>query len=275
MKVFMLFILTFCTQFAAFSQSTSFYYYNKKFKRVETQSKATYSVYLSKTNEPSKVIRIMDGKAVAEGVIFPSDTLAFDGKALFLDQDGVVKSVKFYKKGVPYLPIPIDKDLKKTNASTSWYLLTGESGEFSAYQKMNPAFGSTDDLLYASGNVLDASSLTLDGQITFYTPQGAISDIKNYQNGQEQPFIVSTLDYKEPYETLGIISYSGGRLPNIDLEMAQFILKCKRAGAEGVVGVKTSVAAAASYNSFNDIYAVRDLIIQGTIIRLKKKKEGE
>ena len=275
MKVFILFILSLCTSFAAFSQSTSFYYYNKKFKRVETPSKGTYSVYVPKANELSKVVRIADGKVVAEGVVFPTDTLAFDGKALFLDHDGVVKSVKFYKKGVPYLPIPIDKDLKKTNAPTSWYLLTGESGEFCAYQKLNPAFGQTDDLLYASGNVLDASSLALDGQITFYTQQGAIGDVKNYQNGQEQPFIVSTLDYKEPYETLGIISYSGGHLPNIDLEMAQFILKCKRSGADGVIGVKTSVAAAASYDANNQIYAVKDLIIQGTIIRLKKKKEGE
>ena len=274
MKVFILFILTCCTQFAASSQST-FYYYNKKFKRVETPSKGTYSVYVPKVNQVSKVVRIDDGKVIAEGVLFPTDTLAFDGKALFLDQDGVVKSVKFYKKGVPYLPISIDKDLKKTNAPTSWYLLTGESGEFCAYQKMNPAFGSTDDLLYASGNVLDVNSLALDGQITFYTQQGAIGDVKNYQNGQEQPFIVSTTDYKEPYETLGIISYSGGHLPNIDLEMAQFILKCKRAGADGVVGVKTSVAATAAPDITGTTQYSRELIIQGTIIRLKKKKEGE
>ena len=274
MKVFILFILTCCTSFAASSQS-SLYFYNKKFKRVDSQLKATYQVLVTKANEVPRVIRIADGKAIAEGVLFITDTLAFDGKVLFWDENRAIKSVKFYKKGVPELPIAVDKHLKKTNARTSWYLLTGESGEFCAYQKMNPAFGLTHDLLYASGNVLDANSLALDGQITFYTQQGAIGDVKNYQNGQEQPFIVSTLDYKEPYETLGVISYSGGRLANIDLEMAQFILKCKRAGADGVIGVKTSVAAAASYDSFNDIYAVRDLIIQGTIIRLKKKKEGE
>ena len=269
MKVFILFILTCCTQFAAFSQSTSFYYYNKKFKRVENQSKATYSVYLSKTNEPSKVIRILDGKAVAEGVLFPTDTLTFDGKAIFFDDVTGVKAVKFYKRGIPEPPVAVDKDLKKTSSATPYYVLAGENGEFCAYYRTNPVFVDYD-FLYASGKILDTISLALDGQITFYTRQGDIGNVKIYQNGQELPFVVSTLDYKEPYENLGVVTYAGGRLDNIDLEMAQFIVKCKRAGADGVVGVKTSISSSSS-----EFGSRTDLVIQGTIIRLKKKKEGE
>ena len=269
MKVFILFILSLCTSFAAFSQSSSFYYYNKKFKRVENQSKATYQVLVTKANEPSRVIRIMEGKAIAEGVIFVADTLTFDGKAVFFDDVTGVKAVKFYKKGIPEPPVAVDKDLKKTTSATPYYVLAGENGEFCAYYRNNPAFVDYD-FLYASGKVLDPISLVLDGQITFYTRQGDIGNVKIYQNGQELPFIISTLDYKEPYENLGVVTYAGGRLDNIDLEMAQFIVKCKRAGADGVVGVKTSISSSSSeYGSRTD------LVIQGTIIRLKKKKEGE
>lgn len=271
MKIFILCFFTFCTCFAVSAQST-FYYYNKKFKRVDSQLKASYSAYVPKVGEPSRVIRIEDGKAYAEGVIFPTDSLAFDGKAVFFEKGLVIKAMKFYKRGVPRPSIPVGRDLKKVTLATPWYLLTGENGEFCAYQRVNTALGLTDDLIYASGKILDTTTLTLDGKITFYAQDGDISDVKNYQNGQEIPFIVSTLDHKEPYETLGIISHSANSFHSIDSEMAKFVLKCKQANADGVIGVNTVIS---SIPSTDISFERTNLMIQGTIIRLKKKKEGE
>ena len=267
MKNSLFFFLTFAIHLATFAQQQLFYF-DKKFKTLKSEDNAKYKAWSPSPNEPAKVVEISEGKLYAKGVIHPANSLAFDGKVEFYDDTRQLKAVKFYKNGVLEPPIAIDRLLKKDPKNETWYLIAGADGEFCAYQKSSVQ---KEDLLYATGRIVDMSTLNLEGDITFYGQDGTVADVKKYRNGQETAFIVSTIDIKEPYEILGVVTHSNQIAPSAstDFVMAQFILKCKKTAADGVIGVHSSITFVPESNI---ALAHTEMIVQGTIIKLKNSK---
>ena len=266
MKNSLLFFLTFAIHLATFAQQQ--YYFDKKFKTVKKQIDAKYRSYASSPNELAKVVEIAEGKLYAVGVIYPSDVLAFDGRVEFYSDNRMIKAVKFYKKGILDGFISIDRLLKKDPKNETWYMIAGANGEFCAYQKSSIQ---KEDLLYATGRIVDTATLTLDGDIYFYGQDGYVADVKKYRNGLEVSFLVSTLDLKEPYEILGVVTHSNqiAAGASTDFVMAQFVLKCKKTGADGIIGVHSSITFVPESNI---ALAHTEMIVQGTIIKLKNSK---
>ena len=196
MKNSLLFFLTLAFAAPTFAQQQ--YFFDKKFKTVQNYDDAKYAALSPSVNEKTFVIEIFTRKAYAEGVIYPSEVLSFDGKVVFYDKESKPKATKYYKKGVLDRVIAIDRSLAKAGYKSLFYLTTDLDGNFSAYQKANADIGINEDLLYASGRILDTFSLTLDGAVSFYSPNGEVKDVKFYQKGQEMPFYFSTADCKEP-----------------------------------------------------------------------------
>ena len=258
MKKFILFLFSISILTNATAQT---FYFDKKFKVVNSAADAKYRAYISDPNKPSKIINEMDGKLYAEGILFIADTLSFDGKVVFYEKRQI-RAIQYYKKGILEPPINIDSQLKKSTSQSSYYLNVGANGEFAAYRKANP--GDKNDALIATGKVLDTMGLVLDSLITFYNFNNSVQDVKIYDKGTEKPFFSTTSDYKEPYDIIGIITHSVPFHNDIDEEMNRFLLKCKTTGGDGVVGVKTTPY-------FNSLGNSTGLIIQGTAIRLKKK----
>ena len=265
MKNSLLFLLTFAIHLATFAQQQLFYF-DKKFKTLKSEDNAKYKAWSPSPNEPAKVVEISEGKLYAKGVIHPANSLAFDGKVEFYDDSRQLKAVKFYKNGVLEPPIAIDRLLKKDPENDTWYLIAGADGEFCAYQKSSVQ---KEDLLYATGRIVDMPTLSLEGDITFYGQDGTVADVKKYRNGQETAFLVSTIDVKEPYEILGVVTHTNNIVSSSDLVMNQFILKCKKTGADGVIGIHSSIT---SVPETNTAFAHTDMIVQGTIIKLKNSK---
>ena len=250
------------------AKTQSIIYFDKRFKRVESLSKARYRALTADNFKPSLIQHTYEIKAYAEGFIYPADTLTFDGKVIMYGNERTIKTIRYYKKGEPEPLVMIDAQLVKTNKPTPYFLAVNEKGDFFAFRKANPNLEEKNDVMIASGKLTDTVSMNFDGDIMFYNDNGEFAAFKKYKNGKEIPFIMSTIDYKEPYDILNVITYHGGLSINMDAEMEAFIMKCKKTGADGVIGIKTTIAIMPSTEFSNER---TDLIIQGTTIRLKNK----
>jgi hypothetical protein len=252
--LFSLFVLNF--SISAVAQKTL--YFDKKLKTVDSPLKARYRAKINNPNEPAKVLSELDNTIYAEGIIYPSDYLNFDGKAVFYDEKRRVKAIRFYQKGNLMPFITIDAHLKKSTQPTLYYLMANDAGEFCAYRRSQ-----VEDVMIASGKIVDTTSLSLDDLVTFYNEKGDVQDVKIFNKGVEKPFFSTTSDFHQLYDILGIVTHFVPFLYDIDQEMNRFLLKCKLTGGDGVVGVKsTPYYDAVQHNT--------GLLIQGTAIKVKK-----
>lgn len=256
MEKVLLYLLVFLIAFSTSAQKTL--YFDKKLKTVDSPTKARYRARVNNSDEPSKVLSELDNSIYAEGIIYPSDYLNFDGKVVFFDDKRRVKAIRFYQKGKLMPFITIDSSLKKSTQPTLYYLIANGKGEFCAYRK-----GQTEDIMVATGKIVDTVTLLLDNLVTFYNDKGDVQDVKMYNQGVEKPFLATTSDLHQPYDILGIITHFVSYFYNIEEEMARFLIKCKLSGGDGVVGVKSTL-------SFDSINNNTGLLIQGTAIKVKK-----
>lgn len=247
--------------------------FDKKFKRITDYSKAKYVAERKSFDQPSKVWILPNFVLYAEGVVFPADTLCFDGKVLFYDAKKNVSAIRYYKEGVQSPFIYLNPDLTKLDKPKdkffSYYLITNEIGDFCAYKRDNYIPTQVRDVMIATGKIMDTTTLKLDGIIYFYNPKGEVSNIKNYEKGVEKSFICTTTDIKEPYEILKIMSHSASDFRNFDDELEVFRKKCIETGADGVVGVHVNFAATPNTEVSN---GSNYLVVVGTTIKLKKKE---
>jgi hypothetical protein len=249
-----------------------FFFFDKKFKRVRNQSAARYIADSPNPNQPSKVVNQSSGVVYAKGVINEADTLSFDGKVMFYDDDRSLKGIRFYKKGVEMPAIKINAQLKKQlHGESSFYMLVNDDGEFCAYKKETYR-GFKEENMIAIGRVTDTSTLTMDSTLKIFNENRVVSNIIKYNKGVEIPFIATTTDVKEPYNILNIVSHLAYNFSSIDAELEAFKLKCKLTGADGVIGIHTSVSVTPQTSS-TDILTRSQIVIQGTAIKLKKKIE--
>jgi hypothetical protein len=247
--------------------------FDKKFKRIADYTKAKFVAERKAFDQPSKIWILPNFVLYAEGVVFPADTLSFDGKVLFYDKNKNVSAIRYYKDGVQTPFIYLNSDLTKLDKPKdkffSYYLITNEIGDFCAYKRNNLLPTEDKDVMIATGKILDTTTLKLDGIIYFYNPKGEVNNIKNYDKGVEKSFIATTSDIKEPYDILKIMTHSATGFENVDAEIDVFKKKCIETGADGVVGIHVSLAATPSTEQS---YGHNYLVIVGTTIKLKKKE---
>jgi hypothetical protein len=243
-------------------------YYDRKFKTVQNYYYATYYANVDTANPVvAKVIRIDNpDMPYAVGVVYPDNDLRFEGKVTF-PRRGKSDLVRYYKNGkmLPFLCTNTALG-KETCEKTNSYMAISETGEFYAYEKI-VGQDFISDRLYAQGRVTDTTSMRLDGIIKYFRSDELV-DCQKFDKGVLMPFIESTIDIQEPYERIKIISRASNvrDMNEIDNEHRKFIAQCIAAGADGVVGVRTSF----STRSWDTGVYGYDILIQGTIIRLKK-----
>ena len=243
------------------TSATAQLYFDKKMRKLDSPINARYKAIRYEDRLISKIMLEPEGRIYAEGIIFPADTLTFDGKVEFFDPQLIIKSILFYKKGILQPTVAIDQNLKKTPQTNSpFYLIAGDNGEFAAYRK-KVYTSEKNDIIIATGKIVDTVDLILDSTITYYNNMGSIRDVKIYKKGQELPFFATTTDYKAPYEIINIVTHSAIAASSIEREMEISMIKCKQTGADGVIGIHTSIAATELYTH---------VVIQGTAIKLKK-----
>jgi hypothetical protein len=247
--------------------------FDKKFKRITDYTKAKFVAERKAFDQPSKIWILPNFVLYAEGVVFPADTLSFDGKVLFYDKLKNVTGIRYYKEGIQKPFIDINSDLTKLDKPKEkrfyHYLVANEIGEFCAYKRDSLLPIENRDVMIATGKILDTTTLKLDGIIYYYNPKGEVSNIKNYDKGVEKSFIATTSDIKEPYDILKIMTHSASGFENVDAEIDVFRKKCIETGADGVVGIHVSLAATPSTEQS---YGHNYLVIVGTTIKLKKKE---
>jgi hypothetical protein len=251
----------------------NYYCFDKKFRRIEDRSKMKYIAYV-KSDSNARVMNISSQTLYAEGKINVADTLSFDGKVSFYDSEVKLKAIRYYKNGVSLPNIPIDfqlkKNLSKQNGVYAYYLTANDDGEFCAYKKNNIDPRWNEESIYATGKITDTTSLILDDFVTFYNEKGGIVSMKKYQQGKPAPFISTTLDYNQPYEIIDVVSHHlVCDSYYIDTEMEYFKVKCQLIGADGAIGIRTSIS---SVPSTEQTVGRTELIIQGTAIKLRKKE---
>jgi uncharacterized protein YbjQ (UPF0145 family) len=252
-----------------------FSFFDKKFKRVKNRDSARYVADAPNPKQLSKIVDISKGFVYAMGVINDADTLSFDGKVLFYDDDRALKAIRYYKNGVLTPRIPVDIYLKKLsvqhNNNHKCYLIANEEGEFCAYKTYKYLDDKVYENIFATGKIVDTTSLTLDDAVTFYDDNKQITNIIRYNKGVEIPFLATTTDIKEPYDIIKIVSYSACNYIDVDTALECFKLKCKLTGADGVIGIHTSISVTpVTYTS--DPITGSLIVIQGTAIKLKKKE---
>lgn len=232
------------------------YYFDWNFKRTERPIKAQYYVYDQGANKPSTVLNYTNNEKFAIGVLHIADTLAFDGEVAFYNDKGDVKYIQFYRQGRIIPRIPITQDLKKTIKPTPYFMNIGDDGKFYAYQ--SNVFNVGKPILIANGQATYSDSVALNGIINYYDNKGYVKLVKQYKEGKELPFIQTTLDIKEPYEIISVMTHHGKYFKSIEEEMNIFISKCKSTGANGVIGIQSSL----TQDEFG-----QSVLIQGTLIR--------
>jgi hypothetical protein len=249
-----------------------FSFFDKKFKKVKNQSAARYIADPPNPNQPSKIVNQSNGVVYAKGVINEADTLCFDGKVLFYDDDRSLKGIRFYKKGIEMPEIKINAQLKKQlNGESSYYMVVNDDGEFCAYKKETYYNGFKKDNIVAIGKVTDTATLTMDSTLTIFNSDREISNIIKYKKGEIIPFIATTTDIKEPYDIINIVSHLAFNYSSVDAELEAFKLKCKITGADGVIGIHTSTSVPPQTASLDNITRSQ-ILIQGTAVKLKKKE---
>ena len=118
----------------------------------------------------------------------------------------------------------------------------------------------------------DATSVCLNGRCVELDNRGVIIDSKKYKNGVLVPFIESTLDIQQPYDVIQVVTYTAriSSADGVEYEHRRFIKKCRDTGADGVIGIKTSLSPVGSETNGD-----QNVVIQGTTIRLKnEEKQG-
>lgn len=232
------------------------YYFDWNFKKTERPIKAQYYVYDQGADNPSIVLNYTNNKKFAAGVLHIADTLSFDGEVVFYNDKEDIKYIQFCKQGRIMPSIPITKDLKKTTKTTPYFMNVNDKGRFYAY--MSQSSDIENSILIADGQVTYSDSLALNGIITYYDNKGYMKLVKQYKDGKELPFIQTTLDIKEPYEIISVMTHHGRNFKDISEEMQFFLSKCKGTGADGVIGIQSSL----TQDEFG-----QSVLIQGTLIR--------
>jgi hypothetical protein len=248
-------------------------YFDKTFKKVADERKSKYTVNLDTARFQTVVHTKKNSRVYARGKIYPADYLTFDGKAVFAGPSGGLTAVRYYKNGELLPLIFIDeKYRKKPENKAAFYMAISEKGFFYAYAiNFRTPNLATDDL-FAIGQVTDTATLRLNGRCVELDNRGAIIDTKKYKNGVLVPFIESTLDIKEPYEVIKVITHTAriSSADGIEYEHGKFIKKCRDTGADGVIGIKTSLSPIGG----NDAFGEQNVVIQGTTIRLKNEEKS-
>ncbi len=249
-------------------------YFNSKFKKVEDVKKAKYTIYTDTSRFQSVFYTKKPSRIYAKGKIYPADSLTFDGKAVFERPLGRLTNVRYFKNGQMLPLIFVDKNLrKKPENKASCYMTVSEKGYFYAYKI---AFRSPDvetDILFASGRVRDTITLNFDERLIEYDNQGYVIEVQKFKNGALIPFIESTLDIQAPHETMIVVTHSAKihSVNDVESEHRKFIKKCRDTGADGVIGIKTTLSPVGGSESSE----MQNVIIQGTTIRLiRDKKDG-
>ena len=250
-------------------------YFDSKFKKVEDVKKAKYTIYIDTSRFQPVFYTKKPSRIYAKGKIYyDADSLTFDGKTVFEGHLGKLTSVRYYKNGKMLPLIFVDKNLrKKPELKAPCYMTISEKGYFYAYKI---AFRSPDvetDVLFASGRVTDTITLKFDERLIEYDYQGYVTGIQKFKNGALIPFIESTLDIQAPHETMSVVTHSAKiySVNDVESEHRKFIKKCRDTGADGVIGIKTTLSPVGG----NESSEMQNVVIQGTTIRLiNEKKDG-
>jgi hypothetical protein len=263
-KKIILFSYLFLGVIAFLHAQTTHRYFDKNFLKVPNEKRAKYVIYPD-TNTVQTVYYVGRSERVyAEGRVLPSDTLTFDSQVRF-NRQGKLLAVRYFKNGEMIPVIFTDAHFRKcAQRVAEYYVAVGDSGQFHAYTLEFTKPDMTMDRLYAWGHFTDTVTMRLTGRYKEINHLEQLVVNKNFKDGLEVRFIESTMDIPLPYEQLGVVTHSGSL--GITYEYAQFIKKCQLAGADGVIGIKSSISTTSNPNLITDNETV---LYQGTIIRLK------
>jgi hypothetical protein len=248
-----------------------YHFFNKKFKRIKERASARYVADFPNPEKPSRVFDQSQGVQYALGVINDADTLSFEGKVTFFDNDGVFKGFRFYKNGIEKPSVKINSKLQRIiSISDEYYMMAGDNGEFCAFQKYESGLGFIKERIYATGKITDTITMKLDSVIVFYNQNGVKTNMKIYDKGVEIPFLATTGDLKEPYDIIKIVTHSAVGYADAETELETFKLTCKLLGADAAIGIHTSISV--TPQTYTDSSTRNQIVIQGTAIKLKKKE---
>jgi hypothetical protein len=210
-------------------------------------------------------------KVFAKGKIHPADTLSFDGKVIYTNVYRELKHARYFKNGVMNPLVYVNYQLEKVpEKKAGCYMTINDKGHFFAYKIQ---FDSPDyecDFLFATGDI-DTSTFLLEGRIIYCNDKSEVLSDAKYSKGRLAPFIVTTLDIKQSYDIMGVVTHSASMstLDYLDSEKAVFLKKCRANGTDGVIGMTTSISTS-SESSTNT--SQHNVVFQGTVIRLKSEK---
>jgi hypothetical protein len=246
-------------------------YFDKKFTKTEDVKKAKYFVEMDTGLYQTVYFTKGKNRVFAKGKIHPADTLTFDGAVAFTMLYKEMQGIRYYKKGVMNPLVYVNYQLEKIpEREAGCYMTINDKGHFFAYkiQFSKPDYES--DFLFASGDI-DTSTFLLEGRIIFCNDNREITQDAKYSKGQLAPFIVTTLDIKQPYDIVGVVTHSASmsRLDYLDTEKAVFLKKCRANGTDGVIGMTTSISTSPE-STLNT--SSHNVVFQGTVIRLKAEK---
>jgi hypothetical protein len=249
-----------------------FHFFDKKFRRIKEGAPSRYVADSPNPQKPSRVFDQSKGVQYAFGSINDADTLSFEGKVSFFDNDGVFKGYRFYKNGIEVPSIKINSKLQKiTGPSNEYYMLVGDNGDFCVYQRYLSNLEFIRERIYATGKIMDTTTMKLDSVIVFYNENRVKTNMKIYDNGIEIPFLATTGDLKQPYEIIKIVTHSAVGYADAETELETFKLTCKLLGADAAIGIHTSISVTPVYD-FETGSSSSKILIQGTAIKLKKRE---
>ncbi len=249
-------------------------FYNKKFEKVDNADNARYAAVMSHPDSMAKIVRLGFGNLYAQGVIMPANTLRFDGKVSYFDDNKQVRLIKYFENGREATPIPVDENLKENTNNTTFngklFMQVDRNGEFTVFRRYIIDINGEREWLHATGKVSNVRDLTLEGRVTFFDNDLNVNDIRIFKNGKEKQFLATTADFKESYEILDIVTLETATGESIEDVQKKFYIKCKLTGADGVVGIKTSITLSETEHIFR-----RVVLIQGTAIKFKNGVDSE
>jgi hypothetical protein len=269
------FVLSFIIPFFLLSKSliaqANKVYFDKKFAKTEDIKKAKYFVEMDTSLFQTVYFVKSKNRIFAQGKIHSADTLSFDGKVIYTNIYRELKHVRYFKNGVMNPLVYVNYQLEKVpEKKAGCYMTINDKGHFFAYKIQFDRPDYECDFLFATGDI-DTTTFLLEGRIIYCNDKNEVLSDAKYSKGGLAPFIVTTLDIKQPYDIVGVVTHSASMstLDYLDSEKAVFLKKCRANGTDGVIGMTTSISTSPE-SSINT--SQHNVVFQGTVIRLKSEK---
>ncbi len=264
-------ILSSCSLSAAWAQSKKkrkeVVYFDQRFRKIKESSKARYVFFPDTAAIQTVYYYDVDPPIVfAKGRVWTADSLTFDGEVRFYGT-GNYQCLRQYRNGEMQAPIFINELYdKKPRENATCYLIVDDKNRFHAYRMGYKYPKMTVDKLFATGTVSDTSTLRLEGLYQEIDVNGYLKETRKYKNGVVMPFYESTMDLNVPYTQIELVTYATtvGDLADVKTAYKKFAQQCRDSGADGVIGVRTSIST--EYGESDRFYNV---IFQGMTILLK------